>query len=101
MEAVPGRQTVFQLLNETLTLAKRVILVSLYKYQPIDIKSFILQKTFIHRFIYAGHHKNDVNTEEFFTKIINGINENYVDEPITGLLLLYSNHFMHIIDVGS
>ncbi|XP_074029656.1 uncharacterized protein isoform X1 [Leptinotarsa decemlineata] len=77
----PVRETMYDILLENFHIADR--------------------KTFIHRIIYVGEHHfsgEDDTIIQCFQKSVNQVNESFCLEPITGFLLCYRRHFVHMIE---
>lgn len=62
-----------------------------------------LQRSYLNRVIYCGEHqfgdKCKVNFPQAMEQIIDKVNAEYCLDQLTGLLLLYPNYFVHLIDV--
>nr|CAI5833950.1 unnamed protein product [Callosobruchus analis] len=74
----PVRKTLYDIFMENLQTLNRV--------------------TFIHRVIYAGKHKSSTQLPIIFKTIINGVNNEYYRERLTGFLLIYSTFFIHVVE---
>ncbi|KAK9701726.1 hypothetical protein QE152_g30409 [Popillia japonica] len=62
------------------------------------------RNTFVHRLIYIGNFvcnepaSEDKPLMDGFRRTVKTINDRYFDEKLTGLLLLYNQHFCHLLE---
>uniref|UniRef100_A0AAR5Q531 BLUF domain-containing protein n=1 Tax=Dendroctonus ponderosae TaxID=77166 RepID=A0AAR5Q531_DENPD len=76
----PERRSMYQVMLQNLKAANRA--------------------TFLHRIIYVGEHRlaGYEPAKELFAAIISQCNETYCIERLTGFLLYYSRHFVHMVE---
>lgn len=57
--------------------------------------------TYITRVTYIGEYIGEnVNLEQQMESIINNLQEDYINIPITGLFLIYPKYFVHVIEAA-
>ncbi|KAJ9594709.1 hypothetical protein L9F63_013983 [Diploptera punctata] len=58
------------------------------------------RQTYLHRIIYIGvhHFTRQPTVEKFFEDIVIQVNDQELDEFLTGFLLYYEEHFIHVVE---
>lgn len=63
------------------------------------------KKNLIHRMVYIGKLNNDIEdrTEigNYYERLLKNLQNNFVTEPVTGLLLVYLKHLVHVVEASS
>lgn len=58
------------------------------------------QKSSLYRLVLTGTHKEDQDALiEWLQDLIEHINVHCYSDPISGVLLIYPNHFIHVLEV--
>ncbi|XP_036036122.1 testis-expressed protein 47 [Onychomys torridus] len=65
----------------------------------LQLKKFLLHRMFLVGYVQANLEKKEIS--EYYEKLFQSILKNHLGEAVTGLLLIYSKTFLHILETSN